>query len=108
MVTIELRAINVEERILAMCAVGDEAIIWTRPDIDFINFYADHTCGGDGRILKLSKSKIPGLTAYLDQASAEVHAIEGTTCVLSIGVDIGEREFFVAQEAGWPPAPLPF
>jgi hypothetical protein len=108
MTIIELRALNVEERILGLCAVGDEAIAWTRSDLDFICFYAERTCGGDGRIIKLPKVQIPGLAIHLDMATAEISAIEGTTCVIRIVIEVDEREFFAAQDAGWPPPAPPF
>lgn len=106
MVLIELSATNVAAHVLPVCEVDLEVIIWTRAEIDFIHFFASGTYGGHGRIAKLPKSKIPGLTAYLDNASAEIGAVEGSTCVIKIQIEVDERDFFGAQEAGWPPTPL--
>ena len=107
MVKIELHATNVDARVLEMCEVELEVITWTRPDIEFINFYLAETYNGEGRILKLPKSKLPGLAAHLDAASVEVRAIEGTTVVLAVAVDVPREVFMAAQEDGWPPCPLP-
>lgn len=108
MVTIDLRALNVDADTLSICAAGDDVVIWELTHLDFMCFYAGGTCGGGGRIIKLPKAQIPGLTAFLDKAVATVRAIEGTSCILNIEIDVSEREFFGAQEAGWPPVPLPF
>jgi len=108
MVLIEFRALNVDPAVAALCNVGDDVVIWDLPHIDFMCFYAPGTGGGGGRIAKLPKAKIPGLTAYLDRAIAEVRAIEGTTCIIDIKIEVDERDFFRAQDAGWPPAKLPF
>jgi hypothetical protein len=99
MVVIELSATNVDAHVLPMCTVGLEVILWTLPHLEFICFFAAGTCGGQGRIIKLAKSTIPGLTAYLSEASAEISAIEGSTCVIKIEIEADESSFAKAQTA---------
>lgn len=108
MIKIALHATNVEARVLAMCEPGLEVTTWTLPGIEFIYFFIAGTYSGQGRIIKLHKSKVPGLTALLDNASVEIRAIEGTTCILAIELDVSEQAFAAAQEEGWPPSSLPF
>jgi hypothetical protein len=102
-VAIELFATNVDAHVLPMCTVGLEVTLWTLPHLEFICFFAVGTYGGQGRIIKLAKSTIPGLTVYLSEASAEISEVKGSTCVIKIEIEVDESNFAEAQRHGWLP-----
>jgi hypothetical protein len=93
MVVIDLSATNLDIHILSMCTAGLEVTLWTIPHFKFICFFAAGTSGDQGRITRLPTFMIPGLTAYLSEALAEISAVERCTCVIKIEIEADESNF---------------
>lgn len=87
MIELTITFTNVDPDVLELCHVGEMVDLWTKPEVDFIFFYARRTVGGQGRIAKLLKSISPELAANLERTTTQILSADNNVCVILCSIE---------------------
>jgi hypothetical protein len=86
-IELTIRFENVDSEVLPRCIPGDSVKLWTKVGHDFIHFYARRSLGGQGRIARLHKDRVPVFNEFHASTTATISVVDGSTVVIVCMID---------------------
>lgn len=89
---VEVTFVNARPEALALCMVGEDLAIWTRPEMDELFFYSRRTCGGQGLIARVRKHLLADILPHLSSLTTEIVAKSDSTLTVAVRYTQGEDD----------------